>query len=277
MHYLSLAFILPLAAAAQAANAQQPAPAPMEPAGAWTMDYADHSCDLRRDFGTGDAAVRITLSQSLAPMQVDVKVEGAGVLSLSRANRAVIDVASGQIESIRLRQYPGDPAPLVFGNFRSLTALEDLGGASVLRVRRGDRQMGAYRLTDLGAALTALRTCQDDLYRSSGIEAAAMRRIAVDAEPVGNEDEWVTPDDLPPAYQNMAQTRLAIMRFDINTSGRVESCRILLSTGAAPLDAQSCRVMQARARYRPARDGAGQAVATVRTKHIDWWRRIPPP
>lgn len=267
-------FALPLAFAVVPADAQQPTPAPTDPVGAWTMDYAEHSCDLRRDFGTGSAAVRITLSQSLAPMQVDLKVEGPGVRSLSRVNLAVIDIADRQAESMNLRQYPGISAPLVVGAFRSLAASGGADAAPVLRIRRGERQMGAYQLTDLGTALTALRACQDDLYRASGIDTAAIRMITIDAEAIGDESQWVTPDDLPPAYESMSQTRLAIMRLDINASGRVQACRIVRSTGAAPLDQQSCRLMVARARYTPARDASGQAVATVRTKQIEWWQRI---
>jgi hypothetical protein len=238
------------------------------------MDYAAQSCDLKRDFGSGADAVRITLTQSLAPMQVDLRIDGAGVSGLARVDRAVIEDADNRIETLRLRQYPGMEAPLVLGAFRSLTASAVSNGAPLLSVFRGDRPRRAFVLSDLRAALAALRSCQDDLYRGSNVDGAAMRRIAVDAEPVGDELRWVTPDDLPPAYEDMTQTRLVVMRLDINISGRVENCTILRSTGAAPLDVQSCRVITARARYTPARDEVGQAVPTIRTKQIEWWQRV---
>jgi hypothetical protein len=255
-------------------HAQQTSLVPTEAVGAWTMDYAEHSCDLKRDFGSGPNAVRITLSQSLAPMQVDLRFDGAGVSDLARVDRAVIEDAGSGIETMQLRQYPGMEAPLVVGAFRSLTGASIPSGAPVLTVYRGDRPRRAFVLSDLRAALAALRSCQDDLYRGLSVDSAAMRRIAVDAEPVGDESRWITPDDLPPAYQNMTQTRLAVMRLEIGLSGRVENCTILRSTGAAPLDVQSCRVMTARARYTPARDEAGQAVPTIRTKQIEWWQRV---
>lgn len=238
------------------------------------MDYAEYSCDLKRDFGSGPDAVRITLSQSLAPMQVDLRIDGAGVPGLSRVDRAVIEDAENRIETRRLRQYPGTETPFVFGDFRSLTASGVASGAPLMTLYRGDRPRRAFVLSEVRAALAALRSCQDDLYRGSNVDVAAMRRIAVDAEPIGDESRWVTPDDLPPAYENMAQTRLAVMRLDIDISGRVANCTILRSTGAALLDFQSCRVMTARARYTPARDEAGQAIPTIRTKKIEWWQRV---
>lgn len=57
-----------------------------------------------------------------------------------------------------------------------------------------------------------------------------------------------------------AQGSVAI-GFVVRTDGRVEQCEILSSSGNDDLDATTCRLVEKRFRYRPARDGAGNPVA----------------
>ena len=51
------------------------------------------------------------------------------------------------------------------------------------------------------------------------------------------------------------------VRFTVDASGRARGCRIDRSSGSALLDATTCRLIERRFRYRPARDASGRATA----------------
>lgn len=59
--------------------------------------------------------------------------------------------------------------------------------------------------------------------------------------------------------------------FTVETDGSVSGCRVTESSGNADLDATTCRLIERRLRYSPARDAEGRAVADVTGWRQDWW------
>jgi TonB family protein len=62
-----------------------------------------------------------------------------------------------------------------------------------------------------------------------------------------------------------------IARLSINESGRVPACEILRSSGNQHLDSTTCRLIQQRFRFRPARDRNGQPVSDYAAWQQTWW------
>ena len=60
------------------------------------------------------------------------------------------------------------------------------------------------------------------------------------------------------------------VRFTIRPDGRVTGCQILKSSGSAELDGMTCRLIERRFRYRPARDAQGRPIAEVATTSFTW-------
>ena len=60
------------------------------------------------------------------------------------------------------------------------------------------------------------------------------------------------------------------VRFIVQPNGRVSGCQIIQSSGNADLDSTTCRLIERRFRYRPARDAQGRAIAEVTTKLYTW-------
>jgi TonB family protein len=56
----------------------------------------------------------------------------------------------------------------------------------------------------------------------------------------------------------------------VGPAGRVIACAVEPSSGSGVLDAATCRILRARARYRPARDAAGAAVCDMDSGWIQW-------
>jgi protein TonB len=71
------------------------------------------------------------------------------------------------------------------------------------------------------------------------------------------------------------------VRITVGTNGRVSKCSIVKSSGNFELDDTSCRLIEMRYRFEPARDAQGRPVPdVVRESHVWWTRRqgpMPPP
>lgn len=80
----------------------------------------------------------------------------------------------------------------------------------------------------------------------------------------------ITTRDYPSAAlradeQGRTQVRLAVAR-----SGRVTGCTVTISSGSAALDAATCRLLQERARFTPARDARGRRTTDTIPAAITW-------
>lgn len=61
------------------------------------------------------------------------------------------------------------------------------------------------------------------------------------------------------------------VRFTIEANGRVTGCRVTRSSGDTSLDETTCRLIQARFRFWPATNAAGQPVASQYGWRQSWW------
>jgi TonB family protein len=96
--------------------------------------------------------------------------------------------------------------------------------------------------------------------------------VKAPATPVGPNGlvDVVGPEDYPPdALREGRQGRVRI-RLDVDAQGRVSRCTVIKSAGAQSLDAAACRLMQARARFEPARDRKGRAVPDQVKTSVTW-------
>ena len=60
------------------------------------------------------------------------------------------------------------------------------------------------------------------------------------------------------------------VRFTVRTDGTVSDCEILKSSANDELDATTCRLIERRFRYQPARDANDRPVTEVVTRTFDW-------
>lgn len=81
-----------------------------------------------------------------------------------------------------------------------------------------------------------------------------------------------TSDDYPAAAMRGNDEGMVRYRLEIGPNGRVSSCAITASSGSAPLDNATCRILTTRSRFRPAQDSAGNAVPDARDGEVTWRR-----
>ena len=61
------------------------------------------------------------------------------------------------------------------------------------------------------------------------------------------------------------------VRYTVGTDGRPRGCRVTRSSGNAELDSTTCRLIEARFRYEPARNAAGEPVEAQVGWRQSWW------
>ena len=85
--------------------------------------------------------------------------------------------------------------------------------------------------------------------------------------------------DYPRDASRAGATGSVTVTLDITADGRVSGCTVARSSGTPSLDTATCRLIEQRFRFEPARDAAGNPVAGIAGWRQDWWleppRRLP--
>jgi protein TonB len=92
------------------------------------------------------------------------------------------------------------------------------------------------------------------------------------AAPVPHQpyERLVSREDYPAAAREQGLAGTTRVRLDVLPTGRVSACTVLASSGAAALDAATCRLLSSRARFTPARDSNGNPAAGSVEAELTW-------
>jgi TonB family protein len=80
----------------------------------------------------------------------------------------------------------------------------------------------------------------------------------------------ITREDYPGEALRHEWTGAVRVRLEVDETGGVARCTVILSSGHAILDAQTCTLVQARARFVPATDADGRATVGSVTLVVHW-------
>lgn len=80
----------------------------------------------------------------------------------------------------------------------------------------------------------------------------------------------LTDRDYPAAAARVRAEGVVAIAFRVTREGRVRDCRILRSSGTLLLDRETCRLVEQRFRYAPARDAQGQVMEDSVTTSFAW-------
>jgi len=190
------------------------------------------------------------------------------------------------------------PAHRARGN---LTAYFSSGDYPAEAIRRGEQgrvifeigvdstgRVSACRIIgSSGSTILDVATCRI-LRERARLEPARDRHGRVVPDQVSSQVDWPLPSD---GVSSRARAVLASyisdsdypagairngeqgdvgFRLDVTAEGTVSDCQVVESSGSALLDGATCRIMRARARFTPARNSAGQAVADTVSARVRW-------
>jgi TonB family protein len=272
MGRIRIAFVAMLAPAlAGMALAQQPAAAPPQRAPRpWQVDWGHYYCSMIRqpDPGRPFATAILTIPGG---EQAQMLLIPEGSASLPSSVSTILLLPGGRsFETKSQIEDRGSRRVLtVFdlpGNFTD--ALADAGE---MQLKDGDVVRARIPLAAPRAAVAAHRQCMTEVARQWGIDEAAL--AALQRPAVSTNFHGLTSDDYPPSALRTATQGRVIVRLAVSAAGRATECTTVATSGNSAIDATTCRVILARARFRPALDAAGRLVDVRMISTVTW--RLP--
>ena len=137
-----------------------------------------------------------------------------------------------------------------------------LGDATSITIET-DGTSVALQLQNTGRALDALKACEDRLLRGWGVDPAT--RATLD-DSVQLSDLF-GPQSYPPAALRDGASGQVIVVVTVDPEGKPTACRMVASSGNAALDEATCRILERRARYKPADAGRRENRSAVASVH----------
>jgi len=113
------------------------------------------------------------------------------------------------------------------------------------------------------------------MWRSSALGILMLTSVAASAaptspQPIGNPGSWITTDDYPRDALRKVAGGSVNFTLQISADGKVSDCVVTESSGNQSLDDATCALMSARARFEPAKDKDGHAIAGSFHSRINW-------
>lgn len=260
------AFVVALATFSAAATAEVPAPAPPQ---VWQLDWQKNHCTI----STGDPkTVGVALWMTPGDPQPDLYLIGsANVLPTLKRNMLTIKLLpsnrSFSAKADNLSEASSVHAMAGYGFSEELPAA--LAASSEVRI---DGLGAAVSIPVIGAAkaMAALRQqCIDDKLAEWGIDPKVYDALRVPPTNLPG-GLWWKADDYPSAAQASGEEGDAIARLDVDATGKVTGCAVVVSSGSAALDDATCKISLERGRLRPAIGADGHPIAAFRIMPVRW-------
>lgn len=83
--------------------------------------------------------------------------------------------------------------------------------------------------------------------------------------PKGDIGRWFPMNIYPPEAKRKGEQGRVVAELSVDKTGSATACRIVESSGSASLDARTCELALANARFAPAKDAGGQPIASTYT------------
>lgn len=90
------------------------------------------------------------------------------------------------------------------------------------------------------------------------------------ATPIGNPADWFPADAYPPEARAAGVQGRTEFKLELDPQGRITECDISKSSGSPLLDSTTCALLVTNARFKPARDAAGNPVAGMWHSAMVW-------
>jgi TonB family protein len=149
------------------------------------------------------------------------------------------------------------------------------GGTSLAIVLNG-RLIEQISLAGTTAAFATVQSCLNDLRSNGSNQAAGFASMtatsltATSVTPKGDVSRWVVVEDYPGNAKREGREGTVGFRLAVGNDGKVFGCTITTTSGHSDLDAATCASMTKRARFEPAKDSSGNAVAGSYQSRVSW-------
>ena len=239
----------------------------------WSVDFADAYCEATRTYGSEDAARKLSIRPPL---------DSSATTRLT-FERKILEVR-GPLEKSATIDF-GDGAPLfrthlqpAIGErgFRYILDLPEpqarrLRLARAIDLKTSAKVDGRYDIVPAAPLFKALGRCTSDLRSRVGV-APDGSEASVQASPTTPLGALFSASNYWTVENHVGKTNEITVSLLIDKAGSVRDCSVVTGTGSAGLDTQSCQVFLRAAKFAPARNAKGDAVASLLHQTVKWRR-----
>lgn len=265
--------------AAQPAQAQDAAV--FQPTGGWTADYGDDYCRLIRTFSDGKDEVSLALQRTQPGAPVRLILVGNGIKTFRGADQIGYSllpsgpsaktryVRSETAEKAQFLSFdpiflatptfaPGTPPPPYDREAEQATAR----GITTLALNEGLTSPVRIETGSLRAPIAAMQTCADDLLQVWGLDAEKHKTMTSAVVLSPNPNGVLPQGTIPFSEFGKFGGGANEVRVLVSAEGKPTSCTIYSPSLSQSLNERICSLVMEKATFQPAKDAAGQAMAS---------------
>jgi len=275
---------LAIAAALSALIACPAAAEDFAPSSAWTLDYDDDSCALRRMFGAGENRVYLEFRRFEPDTSLQIVIASERMNARNPSNfryRFSSEADWRDTPGINIT-LDNEFSGVIFNTvlFRTPEGMTDPDRDAYLRSidwRAQEREIvsrtdaitlrGAYRreltlqLGPMGPPMAALNECIDELMTHWDIDVEAHKTLTRAAIPIDYTSSS-SMLDYPPKMLLRSMPGLVNIRLAIDETGRITGCHIQMPLSDPEFEESSCADIQHAFEFEPALDKDGKPIAS---------------
>jgi TonB family protein len=243
-------------------------PTPLAPSGKWIVDYQKDMCIASRMFGPADTSMMFAIKPSVS-MEADDQIlffvapqnGGSGV----RRGRAVITLQpSGEQKKVAyVSVVPKGMKVRGYEVYADADFTAQLAQSTAVSMKVGNDEL-SFATGKVEPVLKALKTCNESLFRSWGVDPTAKALAPRGVSPA----DWFPPDSYPADAKRRGAQGRSVIVVTVSAAGLPTACRVILKSDPV-LDATSCRLAMRNGRFEPA-EGKSDRYAVLAVRWELW-------
>lgn len=259
------------------------------------MHYADDSCQLTRSFGTGDEQVIAQFIRYAPSADFDFNLIGKPLRT--RSNQSDPQIRFGAAgDFVRTRAFSGsaDKLPVLFlrgrldnidtanlnhDDFEKMSSEqrarliritpEAEAAVSSVEIKLSGRTI-TLQLGPMDGPMEALRKCTTDLVKLWGLDPAEQEARLRPVLPKGSPNNWLRSADYPSGSIARGEQAIIRYRLTVDAAGQPTACAVQSAITKGDFAEVTCDLLKKRARFEPACDAKGKAMASYFVGSVVW-------
>lgn len=255
--------------------------AAFRPTGGWTADFGDDYCRLVRTFSDGKDEVSLALQRTQPGSFVQLLFVGDGIKTFrgadqigytfqpsgsARETRYVRSETAGgeqflSTEALTLAPFvltPAAPPP----PYNRESELEAARGINGIALDKGLTDPVRFETGSLRAPVEVMQACADDLLKVWGLDVDKHKTMTAGPVPNPTPGGVLPQGTIPFGEFGKLGGGANQVRLLIGADGKPTSCTIYSPTLSETLNQRICGLVMEKATFQPAKDAAGQAIAS---------------
>lgn len=255
-----------------------------KPSSAWAADYGDDYCRLVRSFSDGSDTIDLALQRIQPGAETQLLLIGDAIKTFRGAAELGWHFlpGDGARKTPYSRSVTGDgqqylrmdgvflvpaapptpgtpPGPPPYDRTAEQTVGKALTG---LIIEGGLTKPVQIETGRLEAPVKALQACTDDLIKTWGLDAEKHKTLSAAAAPQLGAEGWLPQGTIPFGEFAKFAGGGNQVRLMIDAGGKPTACLIHSPTLEKSLNDRICQILMEKASFTPAKDAAGQAMAS---------------